>query len=66
MTRSTRPAPLAAALQNDRPVAETLADARLAEDLGYGEVWGNENGHGRGVFSELAAIAGVTSPSASA
>jgi 5,10-methylenetetrahydromethanopterin reductase len=51
----------AAALQNDRPISGTIADARRAEHLGYAEVWGNESGHGRGVFTELAAIASFTS-----
>jgi 5,10-methylenetetrahydromethanopterin reductase len=60
VTRSSAPLRFAAALQNDRPVKETLTDAQLAEDLGYAEVWGNENGHGRGVFTQLGAIAGVT------
>jgi 5,10-methylenetetrahydromethanopterin reductase len=60
MTRSTPGPRFCAALQNDRPITETIEDAKLAEDLGYGEVWGNENGHGRGVFTEMAAIASVT------
>jgi len=48
-------------LQNDRPLAETLALARLAEELGFAELWINENGHYRGAFVQATAIASVTS-----
>jgi 5,10-methylenetetrahydromethanopterin reductase len=58
---STAPLRFAVALQNDHPISETIADARQAEHLGYGEVWGNENGHGRGVFTEMASVASLTS-----
>lgn len=61
MTYSSAPLRFAAALQNDRPISENIADAHLAEHLGYAEIWGNESGHGRGVFTELAAIASSTS-----
>jgi len=60
MTLSTAPLRFAASLQNDRPVSENIADARRAEDLGYAEVWANESGHGRGVFTELGAVASST------
>ena len=51
---------LAVSLQDDRPLAETLELARLAESLGFAEIWTNENGHYRGAFTQAAAIAGVT------
>jgi len=52
---------LAISLQDDRPLAETLSLARLAEELGFAEIWTNENGHYRGAFTQLTAIASVTS-----
>lgn len=52
---------LGLSLQNDRPLAETIALAGVAEDLGFAEIWTNENGHHRGVFTQAAAIAGATS-----
>jgi 5,10-methylenetetrahydromethanopterin reductase len=51
---------LAVSLQNDRPLAETLGLADLAEDLGFAEIWVNESGHHRGAFTQLAAIAART------
>jgi 5,10-methylenetetrahydromethanopterin reductase len=50
----------AVSLQNDRPVAETLEHARLAEDLGFREIWTNENGHFRGIFTVASLIAANT------
>ena len=52
---------LSVALQNDRPLSETLQLARLAEELGFAEIWINENGHFRGAFTQAAAIASQTS-----
>jgi 5,10-methylenetetrahydromethanopterin reductase len=48
-------------LQNDRPLAETLEHARLAEELGFSELWTNENGHFRGIFTQASFIAASTS-----
>ncbi len=50
----------AVSLQNDRPVAETVEHARLAESLGYPEIWTNENGHYRGIFTVASTIAANT------
>jgi 5,10-methylenetetrahydromethanopterin reductase len=50
----------AVSLQNDRPIAETIEHARLAENLGYREIWTNENGHYRGIFTVAATIAAHT------
>jgi 5,10-methylenetetrahydromethanopterin reductase len=60
----TVPAPswrLGFSLQNDRPLRETLELARLAEETGFAEVWINESGHHRGAFTQVAAVASVTS-----
>jgi 5,10-methylenetetrahydromethanopterin reductase len=54
------PVRFAVSLQNDRPIAETVEHARLAESLGYPEIWTNENGHYRGIFSVASAIAANT------
>lgn len=54
------PERLAVSLQNDRPMSETLGLARLAEELGFAEIWTNENGHYRGTFTQSAALACVT------
>jgi 5,10-methylenetetrahydromethanopterin reductase len=51
---------LAVSLQDDRPLQETLELARLAESLGFAEIWTNENGHFRGAFTQATAIASVT------
>lgn len=51
---------LAVSLQNDRPLAETLELADLAEETGFAEIWVNESGHHRGAFTQLAAIAART------
>lgn len=48
-------------LQNHRPVAENVAAARLAEELGFDELWTNENGHHRGIFGMAAFLAAATS-----
>lgn len=48
-------------LQNHWPVATNVALARLAEDLGYAEVWTNENAHHRGIFTNAATFAAATS-----
>ena len=50
----------AVSLQNDRPIAETVEHARLAESLGYPEIWTNENGHYRGIFTVASAIVANT------
>src|SRR6202522_1073934 len=50
----------AVSLQNDRPIAETVEGARLAESLGYPEIWTNENGHYRGIFTVASTIAANT------
>jgi 5,10-methylenetetrahydromethanopterin reductase len=50
----------AVSLQNDRPIAETVEHARLAEALGYREIWTNENGHYRGIFTVASTIAAHT------
>lgn len=47
-------------LQNHVPVADNLALARLAEELGLDEVWLNENGHHRAAFATAAAVASTT------
>jgi 5,10-methylenetetrahydromethanopterin reductase len=52
---------LSVSLQNDWPIARSVADARQAEELGFAEVWINENGHHRGAFTQAAAIAAATS-----
>jgi 5,10-methylenetetrahydromethanopterin reductase len=57
---STHPLRFAVSLQNDRPVAETIEHARLAEALGYPEIWTNENGHYRGIFTVASTIAAHT------
>lgn len=51
---------LAVSLQDDRPLSETLALARLSEELGFAEIWTNENQHYRGAFTQLTAISSVT------
>ncbi len=58
---SSHPLRFAVSLQNDRPVAEIVEHARLAEALGYPEIWTNENGHYRGIFTVASAIAAHTS-----
>jgi 5,10-methylenetetrahydromethanopterin reductase len=57
---SVHPLRFAVSLQNDRPIAETIELARLAEALGYAEIWTNENGHYRGIFTTASTIAAHT------
>jgi 5,10-methylenetetrahydromethanopterin reductase len=57
---SAHPLRFAVSLQNDRPVAEIIEQARLAESLGYPEIWTNENGHYRGIFTVASTIAAHT------
>jgi 5,10-methylenetetrahydromethanopterin reductase len=57
---SSHPLRFAVSLQNDRPVAETIEHAQLAEALGYPEIWTNENGHYRGIFTVASTIAAHT------
>jgi 5,10-methylenetetrahydromethanopterin reductase len=51
---------LGLALSNEVPVAETVALARRAEQLGLSEVWLPESGHGRGLFTVAASVAAAT------
>jgi 5,10-methylenetetrahydromethanopterin reductase len=51
---------LGLALSNEAPIAETVALACQAEQLGLSEVWLPESGHGRGVFSVASAVAAKT------
>ena len=60
MSRTQHPVRFAVSLQNDRPIAETVAHAKLAESLGYREIWTNENGHYRGIFTVASTIAAHT------
>jgi 5,10-methylenetetrahydromethanopterin reductase len=57
---SAAPLRLGISLSNERPVRETVADACLAEALGYPEVWLPESGHGRSVFTTAALVAAAT------
>ena len=57
---SNAPLRLGLSLSNEVPVAETVALARRAEELGLREVWLPESGHGRGVFTVAAAVAAAT------
>jgi len=57
---SAQPLRFAVSLQNDRPIAETIEHARLAEALGYPEIWTNENGHYRGIFTVASTLAAHT------
>jgi 5,10-methylenetetrahydromethanopterin reductase len=60
-TASAAPQRLGLALSNESTVRETVALASLAEQLGFSEVWLPESGHGRGIFTVAAAVAGATS-----
>jgi 5,10-methylenetetrahydromethanopterin reductase len=51
---------LGLALSNEAPIAETVALACQAEQLGLSEVWLPESGHGRGVFTVASAVAAKT------
>lgn len=55
------PVRVGVSLQSHWPVADTLANARLAEELGYAEIWTNENAHHRGIFTTAALLAAATS-----
>lgn len=57
---SAHPVRFAVSLQNNRPIAEIVEHARLAESLGYPEIWTNENGHYRGIFTVASTIAANT------
>src|SRR6202167_516136 len=57
---AAHPVRFAVSLQNDRPIAEVVEQARLAESLGYPEIWTNENGHYRGIFTVASTIAANT------
>ena len=59
---SVHPLRFAVSLQNDRPIAEIVEQARLAESLGYPEIWTNENGHYRGIFTVASTIAPTPRP----
>jgi 5,10-methylenetetrahydromethanopterin reductase len=61
---SAHPLRFAVSLQNDRPIAETIEHARLAEALGYPEIWTNENGHYRGIFTVASTLAAHTTTAA--
>jgi 5,10-methylenetetrahydromethanopterin reductase len=52
---------LGVALSNEVPVAETVALAQAAEELGLAEAWLPESSHGRGVFTVAAQVAAGTS-----
>src|SRR5882757_6367537 len=60
MSSSTGPVRFGVSLQNDRPIEETLAHARVAEELGFAELWTNENGHNRGIFTQASFMAAAT------
>jgi 5,10-methylenetetrahydromethanopterin reductase len=60
LTASAAPVRLGLALSNEAPIAETVALACQAEQLGLSEVWLPESGHGRGVFSVASAVAAKT------
>lgn len=60
MSRSAAPRRLGLALSNEVPVAETVALATRAEQLGLAEVWLPESGHGRGLFTVAASVATAT------
>jgi 5,10-methylenetetrahydromethanopterin reductase len=60
MSFSRAPRRLGLALSNEAPVGETVALARLAEELGFHEVWLPESSHGRGVFTVAASVAAAT------
>jgi 5,10-methylenetetrahydromethanopterin reductase len=51
---------LGLALSNEAPIAETVALACRAEELGFSEVWLPESGHGRGLFTVAASVAAAT------
>src|ERR1700730_692054 len=60
-TASAAPLRLGMSLSNEGPIADTLAIAVHAEELGFSEVWLPESGHGRGGVTVAASVAAVTS-----
>ncbi len=60
VNRSGSPLRLGLSLSNESPVAETVAIARRAEELGFSEVWLPESRHGRGLFTVAATVAAAT------
>jgi 5,10-methylenetetrahydromethanopterin reductase len=61
MTGSGAPLRLSLGVLADRSVAAAVAQARLADELGFGEVWVAEVNHGRAAFTLAATIAAATS-----
>lgn len=49
------------ALSNEVPLAQSVAFARRAEELGFDEVWVPESRHGRSATTAAAVLAGATS-----
>jgi 5,10-methylenetetrahydromethanopterin reductase len=60
VSRSLAPLRLGVSLSNEEPIAETVAKAALAEELGLAEVWLPESSHGRGVFTVAATVVAAT------
>ena len=60
MTTSAAPLRLSLGVLADRSVSDVLAQARLADELGFGEVWVPEVNHGRAAFTTAALIAANT------
>jgi 5,10-methylenetetrahydromethanopterin reductase len=60
MSQSSARLRLGVSLSNEDPVADTVAKAVLAEQLGLSEVWLPESRHGRGVFTVAACVAAAT------
>jgi 5,10-methylenetetrahydromethanopterin reductase len=60
LSGSAAPVRLGLALSNEAPIADTVALASQAEELGLSEVWLPESSHGRGVFSVAATVAAAT------
>jgi 5,10-methylenetetrahydromethanopterin reductase len=61
MKPSAAPLRLSLGVLSDRSLADTIAQSRLADELGFGEVWVAEVNHGRGAFTLAASIAAATS-----
>jgi 5,10-methylenetetrahydromethanopterin reductase len=60
MTRSASPLRVGVSLSNEVPIRETVALAKLAEDLGLAEVSIPESRHGRGVFTTASQVVSAT------
>ena len=60
MTGSSAPLRIGISLSNEGPIVETVALARLAEELGLAEVSLPESRHGRGVFTVASQVAAAT------